>query len=174
MILPALAGLMVLLPLFGAAVRSSGHASPHAEAAESARLFHEGLRRYAEGDAGAALALFREVARREPGHLEALAAVRRLEAEAARPSPKPAAPAPRPSSAERFFLGTLPRWYYFERTVGDGLRDVGALRALNARIEQLLGERRASIARDRPFRKERQLRELLRRAPLAAASAYAV
>lgn len=174
MTIPAFAALAVLLPLLGSGLRAAVPASPRAETSDSDRLFHEGVRRYAEGDAESALALFREVARREPGHRAALAAIRRLEVEAARPSPKPAGTASRPGAAERFFLGTLPRWYYFERTVGDGLRDVGALSALNARIEQLLEERRVAFVRGRPFRKDRQLRELLRRAPHAAARSHEV
>ncbi|MDP3543910.1 MAG: hypothetical protein Q8T11_15690 [Elusimicrobiota bacterium] len=137
---------------------------------ENARKFQEGVSRYAEGDAEAALALFREVARRDPHDRAARAAIRRLEIEGTPRAAKPAAPGPRPGAFERFFLGTLPRWYYFERTVGDGLRDVGTLSALNAQVAQLLGERKFALAAGRPFRKDVRLRELLRRAPLAARS----
>lgn len=102
--------LALLLPLLAAAGPASGPGSPRAEPAESDRLFHEGVRRYAEGDAEAALSLFREVTRKDPAHPAALAAIRRLEAEAARP-PAKQAPPPRRTGIRRFFLETLPRWF---------------------------------------------------------------
>lgn len=111
MTIPAFAALAVLLPLLGSGLRAAGLDSPRAETSDSDRLFHEGVRRYAEGDAESALALFREVARREPGHRAALAAIRRLEAEAARTQAKPPPPTNRAPSIRRFILETLPRWF---------------------------------------------------------------
>ena len=144
------------------------------ESPQTTRHYQEGMDYYTGGDLDAALASFREALRLEPGNRSALAAVRRLESEIAnRPAAarRPAAePAPRPAPAgviDRFFLVSLPRWFYFERTIGDGLRDVGTLTALNARVVQLMGERDLALARNRPFGKDRQLRELLRRAPVA-------
>lgn len=171
-----------LLALALSCVPASGLAAPPPEGAapasaassESARLFEDGVRRYADGDPAAALALFRRAERLEPGHRAALAAIRRLEIEASRISTKPVPTAPRVGALERFLLGTLPRWYYFERIVGDGLRDVGAQSALNARIAQLMGERRFASARGRLFSNDGRLRELVRRAPLAAGGGHEV
>lgn len=149
-------------------------APPADEDSKSTRHYQEGMDYYTGGDLDAALSSFREALRLEPGNRSALAAVRRLESEVAnRPAAarRPAAaPARRPAPAgavDRFFLISLPRWFYFERTIGDGLRDVGTLTALNARVVQLMGERKMALARNRPFQKDRQLRELLRRAPVA-------
>lgn len=131
------------------------------------------MTRYAAGDRDAALVFFRRALRESPGNRSALTAVRRLESETAAPPAAvrpPVESASPPSSAgrvEAFLLGTLPRWFNFERTVGNGLSDVGTLNALNARVVQLLGERRFALAQNRAFRNERQLRELLRRAPVA-------
>lgn len=140
------------------------------EPVATARLYQAGVDSYARGDLSAALASFREVTRREPGHRSALAAVRRLEAElGAPPARDPAAAAPSTSGRlERFLLHSLPRWLRFERTFGDPLSDVGTLTARNARVVQLLGERRMALARNRRFAKDRELRELLRRAPLSS------
>lgn len=156
------------------AARAARAAPPADEAPHSSRHYQEGMDYYTGGDLDAALASFREALRLEPGNRSALTAVRRLESEIAiRPAAarRPAAAAARrhaPAGAfDRFFLVSLPRWFYFERTLGDGLRDVGTLTALNARVVQLMGERDRALARSRPFRKERQLRELLRRAPVA-------
>jgi hypothetical protein len=132
------------------------------------------MARYAAGEQDAALAFFRKALRESPGDPSALAAVRRVEAEirARRAAAPPqAVSAPHPASVgtvEDLFLVIVPRWFYFERTVGNGLSDTGTLNALNARIVQLLGERKLAIAQNRVFRNERQLRELLRRAPLTA------
>lgn len=138
--------------------------------AESVRLYQSGLDDYARGDSGAALASFRKALRLSPKNASALAAVHRLESEAAyrRLSAPRGHGGPAPATAsrlERFLLVSVPRWFYFERTLGDGLRDVGTLTALNASVVQLLGERKVALAHNRPFRKERRLRELLRRAP---------
>lgn len=103
--------LALLLPLLAAAGPASGPGSPRAEPSASDRLFHEGVRRYAEGDSESALALFREVARREPGHREALAAIRRLEAEAARPAETDPSPPRRADGIRRFLFETLPLWF---------------------------------------------------------------
>lgn len=138
---------------------------------EDGRVYQEGIDDYARGDPDAALAAFRAVLRRTPHDRSALAAVRRLEYESAarRAARRPASERPAPAGAlEHFFLSSLPRWYFFERSIGDGLTDVGTLEAANARIVQLLGERTAARVRRRPFRNDRRLRELLRRAPLAA------
>ena len=147
-------------------------ASQADESVESARLYQAGMDSYTGDDLDAALASFREALRLDPNNRSALAAVRRLERELAnRPAvARRPAPSRRPAPAgavDRFFLISLPRWFYFERTIGDGLRDVGTLTALNARVVQLMGERKMALARNRPFQKDRQLRELLRRAPVA-------
>lgn len=157
-----------------AAARAARADSPADESVESARLYQAGMDSYTRGDLDAAQASFREALRLEPSSRSALAAVRRLESEL---SSRPAvarrlapAPARRPESAgglDRFFLVSLPRWFYFERTLGDGLRDVGTLAALNARVVQLMGEREIALARNRPFRKDRLLRALLRRTSVA-------
>jgi hypothetical protein len=129
---------------------------------------------YAEGEQEAALVFFRKALRESPGDPSALAAVRRVEAEIRTrraAAPPQAVSAALPASAgrvEELFLVVVPRWFYFERTVGNGLSDIGTLNALNARIVQLLGERKLALAQSRVFRNERRLRELLRRAPLAA------
>lgn len=143
----------------------------HAFAAppEQGRAYEEGIEDYARGDNDAALSSFRAALVRDPKNRYALAAVRRLEYEAAarRASrlseiPGNAAPA---GAIERFFLVSLPRWFYFERTLGDGRRDAGTLDALNARVVQLLGERKVALDRNRRFKNEIRLRELIRRAP---------
>lgn len=160
-----------------AAARAAGAARQADESPESARFYQEGMDYYTGGDLDAALASFRKALRLEPGNRSALAAVRRLESEIAnrpaaarRPASEPTRrPAP-VGALDRFFLVSLPRWYYFERTLGDGLRDVGTLVALNARVVQLMGEREIALAHNRPFRKESQLRALLRRAPVATQS----
>lgn len=156
------------------AARAFGAAPPNGDSRESGRLYQTGLDSYARGDLRAAREAFRKGLRLEPNNHAALAAVLRLEWEIAA-QPPPVRPAPeesarRPVSArlDHFLLVSVPRWFYFERTIGDGLRDVGTLNALNARVAQLLGERDLALARNRPFRKDRQLRELLRRAPVAA------
>jgi hypothetical protein len=157
------------LGLTGPAASWAAKAAPaSAESRETSRLYQAGMDHYSRGDLAAALASFREALRREPGNLSALAAVHRVEIESARQTTPTAAPRPAPvraKSLDRFFLVSLPRWYYFERTIGDGMRDVGTLTALNASIVQLLGERKFALAQNRPFRKERRLRELLRRTP---------
>lgn len=108
---PACVALTVLLALLGSG-GEQGRASPPAAPSRTERLFHEGVRRYGEGDSEAALALFREVVRREPSHRGALAAIRRLEAEAARPRERQAAPpAGRGDGIRRFFFETIPRWF---------------------------------------------------------------
>jgi len=136
------------------------------EAADNGRLYQSGVDHYAAGDSTAALADFREVLRLEPKNAPALAAVRRLEGEAADlrviRSPEPA----RADAFDRFFLVTLPRWFYFERTLGDGLRDLGAMTALNARVTQLIIEKELALAHNRRFRNDRRLRALLRRVPV--------
>lgn len=132
------------------------------------RAYQEGIDDYARGDSVAALASFRAALARDPGNPSARAAVRRLEHETAArraeraPSGLEQAPA---GAVEHFFLVSLPRWFYFERTLGDGLRDVGTLTALNASVVQLMGERRVALAHRRAFLKDRRLRELMRRAP---------
>jgi len=156
-----------------AAARAASSAAAPEETPESVRLYQAGLDSYTGGDLAAALASFREVLRLEPNNRSALAAVRRLEREAtaAQSAPRPKSEhvrrRPRAWALDHFFLVSLPRWFYFERTLGDGLSDVGTLTALNARVVQLMSERKVSLARNRPFRKERQLRALLRRAPAA-------
>lgn len=154
---------------FGLALPFAAHAS--AEPPEHGRAYQEGIDDYARGDIYAAMASIRAALDRDPENRSALAAVRRLEYEAAarRASrlseiPENAAPA---GAIERFFLASLPRWFNFERTLGDGLRDAGTLDALNARVVQLLGERKVALAQGRPFNNERRLRELIRRAPAA-------
>lgn len=153
----------------GLSLPFAAHAS--AEPAEHDRAYQEGIADYARGDTDAALASFRAVLLREPRNRSAQAAVRRLEFEAAArrtarvsgnlESAEPA------GAVERFFLVSLPRWFYFERTIGDGLRDAGTLAAVNARAVQLLGERKVAFDRNCRFKNERQLRELIRRAPVA-------
>ncbi|MDD5304223.1 MAG: hypothetical protein PHS14_14075 [Elusimicrobia bacterium] len=156
-----------------AAEESRNKAPPAGEAPETARLYQAGLAFYARGDLAAALASFREVARLDSNDRSALAAVRRLESElaarttAGRPLPSGSSRRASSSRLERFLLVSVPRWFHFERTVGDPMNDVGTLTALNARVVQLLGERRFALAQKRPFRNDRQLRALLRRAPAA-------
>lgn len=136
---------------------------------ESAGHYQAGMDEYARGDAEAALISFRKALRLSPKNDSALAAVRRLENEAARrrlAPPRERAPAPA-SRLEDPLLVSFLRWFYFERTLGDRLTDVGTLTALNTRVVQLMGERKFALAKHRPFRKERRLRELLRRAPAA-------
>ncbi|MBI2385353.1 MAG: hypothetical protein HYV14_04985 [Elusimicrobia bacterium] len=153
-----------------AAVEPRAKAQARREPAGTARLYQTGVDSYARGDLPAALAAFREVTRREPGHRSALAAVRRLESELGAPPARDPSPPPAAASGrlERFLLRSVPRWFRFERTFGDPLSDVGTLTALNARVVQLMGERRMALARNRSFAKDRELRALLRRAPLAS------
>lgn len=153
-------------PALNAAAEKPQAAPPETE---SALLYQAGVDDYARGDADAALAAFRKALRLAPKNASALAAVRRLESEAARrrlPPPRESAPAPA-SRLEHLLLVSVPRWFYFERTLGNRLTDVGTLTALNASVVQLLGERKIALANRRPFRKERRLRELMRRAPSA-------
>lgn len=110
MTIPALAAIAIMLPFLGDAARASGPHSPRAGASETERLFHEGVRRYAQGDSAAALVLFREVARRDPDHRGARAAIRRLEAEAARHPPKQAPPPRRAGGLRSLLFETIPRW----------------------------------------------------------------
>lgn len=171
----AAAALALALALWGpAAARAADASPPAAEASESDRLYQKGLHQYARGDRASALATFQAGLRRDPANRSLRAAVRRIESELA-PPPAALAPVPRAgarrgsaSRLERLFLVSIPRWFHFERTIGDAVSGVGTLNALNARVGQLLGERRLAFVQNRPFRKDRQLRELLRRAPLAA------
>lgn len=158
------AALLILLALSGPGRARAGERSP------DEHPYQAGLTRYSRGDREGALASFREALRRDPGDRQSIAAVRRLESELA-----PGAPPARAASAaaetprlERLLLVELPRWYQFGRTIGDRVSAVGTVEAANARVRQLLVERRFALARKRPFRNERGLRELLRRAPLAA------
>jgi hypothetical protein len=116
---PAAVALSIALVFLspGPAAGSEPGAAAIREAADSERLFQAGMNDYAAGDLAAALASFREVHRREPNNLAALAAVHRLERESSARRPAEAA-APKPAAiktADRFFLGSLSPWFYFER-----------------------------------------------------------
>lgn len=156
-----------------ASVSAGPVAARSSASSEEARLYHAGVDAYAAGDVPAALDFFRAVLKLDPEHAPALSAVRRLEHERSSPVPPrppsrgPAHPSDEERAVDRFFLVLLPRWFYFERTLGDSLSEVGTLSAINARVVQLLGEKKLAIAENRPFKKERQLRALLRRAPAA-------
>lgn len=160
--------LLLLLALFGSGPARAGD-SPSDE-----QPYQAGLTLYARGDRTGALASFREALRRNPHDRLAIAAVRRLESELAPRAP----PAPAASGGaetprlERLLLVEIPRWYQFGRTIGDCVSAVGTVEAANARVGQLLVERRLARARKRRFRGERTLRELLRRAPLATSDCY--
>lgn len=156
--------LLLLLALSGSGPARAG------EPVSDENPYQTGLTRYAHGDRTGALASFREALRRNPADRQSIAAVRRLESELAPRAPpalaaKAAADMPR---LERLVLVELPRWYHFGRTIGDCVSAVGTVEAANARVGQLLVERRLARARKRPFRNERALRELLRRVPLAS------
>jgi hypothetical protein len=81
MIRPLASALAVALALSGGMPTRAEASSPTRET-ENGRLFQDGMDHYASGEVAAALADFREVARREPDNQTAAAAVRRLEAEA--------------------------------------------------------------------------------------------
>lgn len=148
----------------------SGSASSWASDSADESLYQKGLQQYARGDRAGALAVFRESLRRHPDDPFARAAVRRVESELARggkPKRSPDVVAGL-TRFERLVLVDIPRWYHFERTVGDCLSAVGTQQALNARVRQLLVERRVCRAAKRRCPSDRPLRELVRRAPLAA------
>lgn len=155
--------LLLLLALSGSGPARAGERSP------DEHPYQAGLTRYSRGDREGALASFREALRRDPGDRQSIAAVRRLESELAPRAPEPSAANAGDGTPrfERLLLVELPRWYQFGRTLGDRMSAVGTVEAANARVGQLLVERRFARARKRPFRNERGLRELLRRAPLA-------
>jgi hypothetical protein len=149
---------------------SAPAATPSGPAA--ADLYQAGMDDYARGDLDAALASFRAALVQEPENRPATAAAHRMEFEiaardAAHDADDRAARLSPPSAFDRFCLVTVPRWFYFERTIGDGLANVGTMHALNARVAQLLAERKIAFARKRPFKKELQLRALVRRMPAA-------
>lgn len=137
---------------------------------DSDRFYQKGLKQYADGDPSKALTTFQKGLRLDPRNRSSLAAVRRLESELAprpiRPSAGDGVYRPPPAPLERFLLVTIPRWFHFDRTIGDSMSAVGALEALNARIGQLMGERTFALSHNRRFLNDRRLRELLRRAPL--------
>lgn len=159
----------LLLFLTLAPARAADARRPPEQSSESERHYQAGLTRYARGDREGALAEFREALRRDPEDRTSIAAVRRLRAEVGR-----AEPAPRTSDGKaeepllERLLVKIPRWYHFGRTIGNSLSAAGTAQALNARIGQLLGERRLALAGNRRFRHERRLRELIRRSSLAA------
>lgn len=168
--LRAAAALWFVVAVAGRAAARPADAPVSKEADASDRLYQKGLDQYSRGDRAGALETFRAVERSDPADRFARAAVRRLESELAPrpPAVRPASYAEDLSRLDRFLLVELPRWYHFDRSVGNSLSAVGTLAALNARVRQLMGERKVALAKMRRFRKERELRELLRRAPLAA------
>lgn len=138
--------------------------------ANSDSPYDAGVKHYARGDYVAAKISFQAALRLDPNDRSARSALTRLYTEsqlahARLPVAPPPMHAPRPW--ERLLLVTLPSWFNFEDTLGNGLRDTGALTALNARITQLLIERRFAFANGRAFQNERRLRSLLRRTALA-------
>jgi hypothetical protein len=131
---------------------------------------------YAAGMPDKALDFFREALHRHPKDPIALAAISRVKTELA------AAPASAPESApqeaelslihaasdalDEFVLVDVPRALNFDDTLGDGESRVGTLAALSGRVAQLFQERRFALEHDRPFRKDRELRALVRRMPV--------
>jgi hypothetical protein len=166
--------MLMLAGSLPAAARAAKAGLSAIERLERDHPYQAGLDHYARGERAAALASFREALRREPDNHSALAAIIRLESELApQPTPllSPEVERVRGSSSgrvERFFIVSVPRWFHFERTVGNPLSDLGTLNAFNARIVQLLGEKKFASAHNRRFGNDRELRELLRRLPVAA------
>lgn len=138
--------------------------------------YQAGMALYAAGDPLTALKSFRAALREDPEDPYVRAAVRRIEAElAAASAPSSAPPPPETSMLEAaadafdaLCLVAIPRAVNFDDSVG-GAQDVeGTLAALNGRVAQLLQERRYASEHDLPFRKDRELRALVRRIPSVA------
>lgn len=155
---------------------SLGATTSLAHGVDAESPYDDGVKQYARGEYAAAKISFQTALRRNPNDRSARSALRRLNTESAPGNTEVAAPPPAtkpparrdtPRPWERLFLVTLPRWFNFEDTIGNGLRDLGELTALNARIGQLLAERRFASTNGRMFANERRLRSLLRRTALA-------
>lgn len=168
----ARASLSLLLALGGPAAAWAADERSPARALKDERLYQQGLSRYSRGDRRGALAAFRKALRRRPDDRFAQAAVRRVEAELARGDAPASVPGARSEHTrfERLVLVDAPRWFYFERTLGDGWSALGTQTALNARVSQLLIERRVCRASSRRCGGDRPLRELVRRSALAGRS----
>ena len=148
-----------------------------ASPSEAERRYQQGLSAYAQGHRALALASFKESLRLNPKSPSARAAVMRIELEAAQADSARSVPTAAPKSAVASSEGTLddlllrqvPRYFRFERTVGDARADQGTLAAMQGRVAQMLSERRHARVRGRSFDKERELRELVRRLPAVLA-----
>lgn len=144
-----------------------------APSSEAERQYQKGLSDYAQGRRVPALAAFQEALRLDPKSPSARAAVQRITLEVSRPDVYRPTPAAQKGSAlasleealDDFLLRQAPRYFRFERTVGDARSDQGTLAAMQGRVAQLMGERRLSLSRRSPFAKEREFRSLVRRLP---------
>jgi hypothetical protein len=164
--------------LEAAAWAAPGSKSPSRPSPTEEDPFYKvGMSLYAAGDAAKALDCFRIALRERPRDPLVRAAVRRVEAEldAARP-PLIARASAQPSwldemseAFDELVLVDIPQVVNFDDTLGDGESAVGTLAALNARVAQLLNEQKFALEHDRPFRKERELRSLVRRLPAVMA-----
>lgn len=140
-----------------------------ASPSEAERQYQKGVSAYAQGHHALALSAFRESLRLDPRNLSARAAVQRIALEASQPdsarSTTPSAPGSE-GALDDFLLRQVPRYFRFERTVGDARADQGTLDAMQGRVAQLMGERRLALSHRGVFVKDRELRALVRRLPL--------
>ncbi|OFX11209.1 MAG: hypothetical protein A2516_00065 [Alphaproteobacteria bacterium RIFOXYD12_FULL_60_8] len=115
--------------------------------------------------------------RLDPKDLSARAAIQRIALEAAQSGSTLSSPAQPHRSAlasleektDDFLLRQVPRYFRFERTVGDARANQGTLQAMQGRVAQLMSERRLALAQRSAFAKEQELRALVRRLPLVLA-----
>lgn len=136
--------------------------------------YQRGLELYSHGRLREALSQFEEALRREPDNVLARNAARHIERDllAERAGFGPEASAPRRETwSERLddWLLDAGRWARFEAVLGDRLSGLGGLRAAQGRVRQLLAERRLARALHRRFRRDNELRAMVRRLPAMTA-----
>jgi hypothetical protein len=134
--------------------------------------YEKALQLYSDGKLREAQAAFASLARDYPNHEAARTAVVRIQNELDPDGPMAWVHSPsvhEESSLEdafdNFLLDSIPRCLRFERTLGDARARVGTLQACQGRIDQLLAERRLARKLKRTFRRDKELRALVRRMP---------
>ena len=169
-------GFCALLCRFTAAAQKRRHA-PSAPTIEDDRYYKAGISLYAAGQRQQALGSFRIALHHHPRNTLVLTAIRRVEGElGAAPPVEYASEAPSASwfdaasdSFDEFMLVDVPRAVNFEDSLGDCASDVGTLEALNGRVAQLMKERECALKHGCRFRKDREMRSLIRRMPTIVA-----
>lgn len=154
-----------------AGIASRAEEGSSADGARSQPRYERALRLYTDGRLREAQRAFAAIARDYPDHKAARTAVVRIQYELDQDEPLVFSPAPAArerglaEGMDELLLGSLPAYLRFERTLGDARTRAGTLRACQGRVEQLLAERRWARSRKAPFRKERELRAMVRRMP---------